>query len=101
MRAGALASIVESPRIVTTVQHETVNVTLNLPDDLCREARHRAVDEDKSLSAWLADLVARELQKAPKKSESLLEMLGDPATADRDFPLPERETDHSQPVEFP
>jgi hypothetical protein len=51
MRARALASIVESPRIVTTVQHETVNVTLNLPDDLCREARHRAVDEDKSLSA--------------------------------------------------
>jgi len=36
-----------------------MNVTLKLPDELCREARHRAVDESKSLSAWVTDLVAR------------------------------------------
>lgn len=38
-----------------------MNVTISLPDDLCKRARHRAVDEEQSLSAWLASLVAREL----------------------------------------
>jgi len=38
-----------------------MNVTLKLPDALCREARHRAVDEQKSLSGWLTALVEREL----------------------------------------
>lgn len=38
-----------------------MNVTVKLPDELIRQARHRAVDESKSLSAWLADLVEREL----------------------------------------
>lgn len=40
-----------------------MNVTVKMPDDLCRQARHRAVDESKSLSAWLADLIRRELSK--------------------------------------
>ena len=40
-----------------------MNVTLKLPDELCKEARHRAVDESKSLSAWVADLLCRELAK--------------------------------------
>lgn len=38
-----------------------MNVTLKLPDDLCRQAKHRAIDESKSLSAWVAALLEREL----------------------------------------
>jgi len=34
----------------------TVDVTIKLPGDFCRKARHRAVDESKSLSAWVAGL---------------------------------------------
>jgi hypothetical protein len=79
-----------------------MNVTLKLPDDLCREARHRAVDESKSLSSWMADLVARELKLRPsKKGKSLLEMLGDSATAEGDFELPDRKTDSTRKIEFP
>ena len=40
-----------------------MNVTVKLPDELCKQARHRAVDENKSLSAWLADLVRRSLEQ--------------------------------------
>ena len=53
-------------------------VSLKLPDHLCREALHRAVDESKSLSSWMAELVEREL-KGPAKVDkgSLIERLGD------------------------
>ncbi len=50
----------------------------------------------------MADLVARELMtQAPKKESSLLQMLGDPATADRDFELPDRKADTPRKIEFP
>jgi hypothetical protein len=79
-----------------------MNVTLKLPDKLCREARHRAEDASKSLSAWMAELVTRELMvTAPKRNKTLLEMLGDPATADRDFELPDRKADIPRKIEFP
>ena len=79
-----------------------MNITLKLPDDLCRAARHRAVDESKSLTLWMTELVTRELKsKAPNRDKSLLEMLGDPATADRDFELPDRKGDIPRKVEFP
>jgi hypothetical protein len=55
-----------------------MNVTITLDDDLCREARHRAVDEGKSLSSWLAGVIRREVGKTPAaKLPSLLEMLRD------------------------
>lgn len=47
-----------------------MNVTVKLPDDLCRRARHRAVDESKSLSAWLAKLVERELSAPSSPHET-------------------------------
>lgn len=40
-----------------------MNVTVKLPDELCKQARHRAIDENKSLSAWLADLVRCSLEQ--------------------------------------
>jgi len=66
-----------------------MNVTVKIDDRLLIAARHRAVDSGKSLSAWLADLVEREVNPKPKTgSASLLELLGDPkATGDFDPPV--------------
>ena len=57
-----------------------MNVTIKLEDALCREARHRAVDADLSLSGWIGELIRERLGLSavggrPKKT--LLEMLGD------------------------
>jgi hypothetical protein len=77
-----------------TVQHFFVmNVTLKLPDDLCREAKHRAIDESKSLSAWVASLLERELaagKEVSPKPRTMLEIYGSNEFTDRDFPLEDR-----------
>ena len=79
-----------------------MNVTLKLPDDVCRAARHRAVDESKSLSAWLADLVRRELTvKTSIESKSLIEMIGDTEYRDRDLPLLDRKASPHREIPFP
>lgn len=74
-----------------------MNVTITLDDDLCREARHRAVDEGKSLSSWLAGLVRKEVREAsPAGVSTLLDLLRDDAAgavtlqipALRDLPQP-------------
>jgi hypothetical protein len=80
-----------------------MNVTLKLPDDLVREARHRAVNQSKSLSAWMAGLVRRELSTphtmGEEEPKSWMEALRLPDAPDwfyeKDFPLPDRkETKH-------
>ena len=77
-----------------------MNVTLKLPGDIIREARHRAVNQSQSLSAWLASLVRRELAEAETENHaSLAEAMQVPDMPDRfhekDFPLPDRrETKH-------
>lgn len=79
-----------------------MNVTLKLPDDLCQEARHRAVDESKSLSAWMADLLERELRKKNhKRGKSLLECLGDKMFTDREIPIDNRKDDSVKKDQFP
>jgi hypothetical protein len=52
-----------------------MNVTLKISDALCRRARHRAVDESKSLSAWVASLLERELNRSSGASEKAKSMI--------------------------
>jgi hypothetical protein len=79
-----------------------MNVTLKLPDELCREARHRAVDASKSLSAWVTDLVAREVGATTSPAPAtLLTSLGDESLAGAELDLPSRRTGPKRPVKFP
>jgi hypothetical protein len=75
-----------------------MNVTLKLPDDLCRKARHRAVDESKSLSAWVAGLIEQAVDKPEPEEQpkTLAEAMMVPGAPDwfyeREFPLEDRKT---------
>jgi len=82
-----------------TVLH--MKITLKLPDDLCRAARHRAADESKSLSAWVADLVRRVLGQSGSKPITLLQALGDESLAEGELELPDRRSAVDRPAEFP
>lgn len=54
-----------------------MNVTLKLPDDLCKAARHRAIDESKSLSAWMVEQLKRALSEPPPaRKKCLIELIG-------------------------
>jgi len=73
-----------------------MNVTLKIDDNVLRQARHRAIDQDLSLSAWTAKLIERELGLSVHSTpSSLLDRLGDARLADRNFPLPSR----SEPIQ--
>ncbi len=39
------------------------NLTLRLDDSVLRKARHLAVEEEKSLSQWVADLIAQSVAR--------------------------------------
>lgn len=75
-----------------------MNVTLKLSDTLCREARHRAVDRGLSLSAWMAELLERELSRSGQPAEdSLLDAVSMTEFTDRGF-APEREVSPAREV---
>lgn len=85
------------PCFRVTVQHEDMNVTLKLPDDLCKAARHRAVDAEKSLSAYVVELLERDLEKPegkvekPKTWVEAMTVEGMPDWFyEKDFPLEDR-----------
>ncbi len=84
----------EWQRLIVAVQpcnRAIVNVTIKLDDALCREARHRAVDADLSLSGWIADLVRERLglpAVGGRPTNSLLEMLGDDKAAGLKLEVP-------------
>lgn len=82
-----------------TVLHEIMNVTLKLDDELCTEARHKAVDVGMSLSGWITELLKRELSKPAleKDSASLLDLLGCEDKRDIEFP---RTKDGPREVDF-
>lgn len=71
-----------------------MNVTISLEDELCRLARHRAVDEGKSLSSWLAGLVQREVCKASAaETRTLLDLLRDDVAGEIPLEIPELKDD--------
>ena len=78
---------------------KVIKFTLKLPDDLCREAWHRAVDESKSLSAWIADLVAAKVRSSAPNT--LLHALGDETLTAGEPDLPERHSQIQRRVQFP
>jgi len=41
----------------------TKNVTLRLDEAVLKKARHAAVEEDQSLSQWVADLIATAVRR--------------------------------------
>lgn len=66
-----------------------VNVTIKLDSSLCKEARHRAIDEGLSLSGWIRKLLSRELAEKPEKNRgTLIDMLGDKRAASVEFEVP-------------
>jgi len=78
-----------------------MNVTLKLPDEVVSEARHRAIARSQSLSQWVGDLLRAEISRNHPDRKTLSERLGDPATADRDFELPDRRNELERPLPFP
>jgi hypothetical protein len=67
-----------------------MNVTISLDDELCRLARHRAVDAKTSLSGWLAQLVKKEVIKSePRREANLLDVLGDAEAGNVDLEIPQ------------
>ncbi len=85
--------------IVLHEKDNSMNVTLKLPDHVVRKARIRAVHNSQSLSAWMADLVSRELEMPSDETEAsmtLAEAMRVPGMPDsfyeKDFPLPDRKT---------
>ena len=86
-----------------------MNVTLKLPDEIVRQARIRAVHHSKSLSAWMADLVRRELSTAsvstePEAPASLFEAMQVPGMPDwfyeKELPLPDRKAEKEREFQF-
>lgn len=85
-------------------RNDGMNVTVKLPDDLVRAARHRAVNQSQSLSAWMVDLVSRELCEPMKEAEAAMTIAeamrvpGMPASFyEKEFPLPDRkQTKHRE-----
>lgn len=78
-----------------------MNVTLKLDDKLCKEARHRAVDADLSLSGWVAQVIAKELNASKKTGLTMVEALG--MDDDRDLMdfIPDRKDELERPIQFP
>ena len=75
-----------------------MNVTLKLPDELVREARHLASDENTSLSALVMELLSKKLEEKtnlkPSPSSWIEAFSGasDDEFLDREFPLEDRNT---------
>jgi hypothetical protein len=66
-----------------------LNVTIKISDEVCRDARHRAVDAGRSLSGWIEDLLRKELSRSTaQKPRTLLEALGNDALSNVEIDFP-------------
>ena len=45
-----------------------MNVTVTIDDEVCKKARHKAVDDGLSLSGWITKLIQKEIQIPPQQS---------------------------------
>ncbi len=78
-----------------------MNVTLKIDDELCKQARHRAIDEDLSLSGWVARVVEKELSKPEIDGQTMVDAIG--MDDDRDLMdfIPDRKLETDRPIQFP
>lgn len=78
-----------------------MNVTIKIDDDLCKQARHKAVDADLSLSSWVASIIEKELSSAEDSGKTMIELIG--MEDDRDLMdfIPDRKDAIERPIEFP
>ncbi len=78
-----------------------MNVTLKIDDELCRKARHRAVDADMSLSKWVAQVIEKELGGTQSSRKTMAELIG--MDDDRDLMdfIPDRKEAIERPIQFP
>ena len=77
-----------------------MNVTIKINDQLCRNARHRAVDAGLSLSGWIAEVIRKELFGSPSKTpRTLLEALGNEKLAEFEVNFP-RDKSHARKVDL-
>jgi predicted transcriptional regulator len=51
------------------------NITLKIDDHLLTRVRHLAVDENKSVSAWVSELIARTLHEADEYEQARREAI--------------------------
>ena len=51
------------------------NITLKIDDHILTRIRHLAVDENKSVSAWVSELIARTLNEADEYEQARREAL--------------------------
>ena len=78
-----------------------MNVTLKIDDELCRKARHRAVDADLSLSKWVARVVEKELAEGTTAGKTMAELLRMDDDHDLMASIPSREEAAERPIQFP
>lgn len=79
-----------------------MKTTFDLPEDLVQEMKLRAVRERRKLKDVATEVFRRGLNPDQVESEpTLVELLGDPDTAARVFPLPQRKEHAARMVEFP
>lgn len=77
-----------------------MNVTIRIEDELCKAARHRAVDRGLSLSGWIAEILKGELSKGKAGGNvSLLDAIGNNDLAGEDLEFP-RDQSEIREVDF-
>ena len=89
-----------------------MNVTIKIDDELCRQARHKAVDANLSLSGWVAQVhreagpsrsrsIEKEVHRSEHAGKTMREMLA--MDDDRDLMefIPPRDEVPDRPVQFP
>ena len=77
-----------------------MNVTIKIEGELCREARHRAVDRGISLSGWIANVLRKELAAEGGSRRGLLDALAMEEGEERGFDIV-RDASGARDVAFP